>query len=44
MAGKANVREPLRTIVLGLLVLLGAYLALAVYEAMPHFSVVIGGK
>ena len=43
IAGKGHMREPLRTIVLGLLVLIGAYLALAVYEAMPHFSIVIGG-
>lgn len=35
--------EPLRTIVLGLVVLFGVWLILALFEAMPHFSVMIGG-
>lgn len=41
---RVRMREPLRTVVLGLLVLFGVWVVLAVFEAMPHFSIVIGGK
>ena len=34
--------EPLKTIVLGLLVLFGVWLVLALFEAMPHFTIVVG--
>lgn len=36
-------KEPLKTVVIGLAILFGAYGVLAFFEAMPHFTIVIGG-
>ena len=37
-------KEPLKTVVVGLALLFGAYVVLALFEAMPHFSLIIGGR
>jgi len=39
-----QVKEPLKTIVIGLIVLFSAYVVLALFEAMPHSTIVIGGR